>query len=132
MPARTAAEKLARKQALEEKREARRLAKEKKDQEKALLQASQSKTGGASSNDSSKEPKGECLIFGLSDDTLANILCFLPSREVGALTLTCRHFSALLVEARINFLMSRLQRPNDTIPGAVGCISMCSNQIEAR
>jgi hypothetical protein len=131
MPARTAAEKLARKQALEEKREARRSAKEKKGKAQKAFKAEETSTLQPSQA-TSKESKGKCDILGLSEDSLNNIICFLPSRDIGALTLSCRRFSQLLVEARVNFIISRLQRPNDKIPGSVGFISMCSGQEEAR
>lgn len=132
MPARTAAEKLARKQALEEKREARRLAKEKKEKTQNATQGNKAKATPQSTKEESREPKGKYLLFQLSDHTLATVLCFLPSRDVGALTLSCRHFSELLVEARVNYLMSRLKMSNHKMSGTVGCLSMCSDQNEAR
>jgi hypothetical protein len=123
MPVRTAAEKLARKQLLEEKKEARRLAKEKKETAtKGTVKNAASKWSPAS-----QEAKAECYILGLSDDSLSHIICFLPSRDVGALALSSRPFSQLLVEARVHFIMSRLQRSSDK-----SSISMCSSQSEAR
>jgi hypothetical protein len=132
MPARTAAEKLARKQALEEKREARRLAKEKKAQEKKAQAATNDKSTSQSKGQTSKEPKGECYISGLSDDTLHHMMCFLASRDIGALALTSRHFSQLLVEARVHFLMDRLKNPSTKSIGFYKSISMCTDQNEAR
>eukprot|EP00980_Cylindrotheca_fusiformis_P014501 scaffold3875_cov123-Cylindrotheca_fusiformis.AAC.21 len=126
MPARTAAEKLARKQLLEEKKEARRLAKEAKDKERAAKGTNKTATAGTQKSEQ-KETKGECYIFGLSEDTLSHIICFLPSRDLGALTLTGRHFSKLVVESRVHFIMSRLQNPS----GTKG-ISICKNQNDAR
>lgn len=126
MPPRSAAEKLARKQQLEEKREARRLAKEKREMDKAAQSQVEDVPKQAS------VMKGKCYILTLSDDSLHHVMCFLSSRDVGALTLTCRHFSQLLVEARVSFVLSRLNQPTSKMPGAVGCVYMCSNQNEAR
>lgn len=130
--ARTEQEKLERKQQLEEKREARRLAKEKKDKEKAEADAKTNPTKPTDALSDIQAKNGENYIFTLSDDTLNHVLWFLPAREMGALMLTCRHFSKLLVEARVSFLISRLHRPNDKIKGAIGFVDMCSNQVEAR
>ena len=131
MPARTAAEKLARKQALEEKREARRLAKEKKALEKAA-QGGDDKKSTTQKDESSNTPKGECYINRISDDTLHHMMCFLSSRDIGALALTSRHFSQLLVEARVHFLMDRLNNPNNNPIGFYKSIAMCNDQNEAR
>lgn len=133
MPARTAAEKLARKQALEEKREAKRLAKEKKEQEKVAQGGTDDKKSTSQAKDeSSNKPKGECYINGLSDDTLHHMMCFLSSRDIGALALTSRHFSQLLVEARVHFLMDRLNNPSNKSIGFLKSISMCADRNEAR
>ena len=118
MPARTAAEKLARKQELEAKREARRLAKEKKEKEKADSRVNTKDDSSTTNNH--RENKGECYILSLSDDCLGRIITFCSSRDIGALALTCRQGSISLVEARVPFIMSRLNS------------SMCSNQSEAR
>lgn len=125
MPARTAAEKLERKQLLEEKREARKLAKEEKD--KAEEAQGAVKNAAPVNSREVQQGKGECYIFGLSDDSMSHIICFLPSRDVGALALTGRHFSQLLVESRVHFVMSRLHDPSGK-----NSISMCKNQNEAR
>jgi sRNA-binding protein len=133
MPALTAADKFARKQKLEEKREARRLTKEKKDKEKEEKQAANSnisKESVASSEGSTN--KGECHIFKLSEDSQHHVFSFLAARDVGALTMTCRHFSKMLVEARVSFILSRLHQPDKRKSGAVGCVDMCSNQVDAR
>jgi hypothetical protein len=127
MPKLTAQEKLEKKRQLEEKREARLLAKEQK--EKA--EGTGSKAGG-DANKSEHVNSGECYISKLSDDSMNHILWFTSAREMGALAMTCRQFSKFLVEGRVSFLVSRLHRPNDKIPGAVGCVDMCTEQSEAR
>jgi hypothetical protein len=126
----SAAEKLEKKKRLEEKREARRLAKEKK--EKAASGAAKNSNSTEKKDTQAPEKKGKCYIFELSDDTLNHVLWYASARELGALTLTCRHFSAMLRGSRPAILMSRLHRPNEKITGAVGWIDMCADRTEAR
>jgi hypothetical protein len=121
----SAQEKLDRKLRLEEKKEARRLAKEKE-------KASKANAAKASTTSNNQVDASKCCIFNVANDTLNHVLWFLPARDIGALTLSCRHFSELLVEARVSFLMSRLHRPKERIAGTVGCVDMCSSQNEAR
>jgi alpha-tubulin suppressor-like RCC1 family protein len=134
MPKLTAQEKLEKKRQLEEKREARSLAKGQK--EKAAASGSKAGTSNdAGSGDARKcehVNSGVCYISKLSDDSMNHILWFTSAREMGALAMTCRQFSKFLVEGRVSFLVSRLHRPNDKIPGAVGCVNMCTKQSEAR
>lgn len=138
MPKLTAQEKLEKKRQLEEKREARRLAKERKETATAAAGGSDAGTSngdGTRSGDGSEQEKlnsGECYIFQLSDDSMNHILWFTSARDMGALTMTCRQFNKILVEGRLSFLVARLHRPYDRVPGAVGCVNMCSNQSEAR
>lgn len=132
MPARTAAEKLARKQALEEKREARRLAKEKKEKEKAAQGGKEDEKSTTTQSKQESSNDGECYIFELSDDTLSHIICFLPSRCVGALALTGRRFSQFLVDARVHFIMDRLNSPSVKSIGFYKSIALCMNRTEAR
>jgi hypothetical protein len=120
----SAQEKLERKLRLEEKREARLLAKEEK--------ACKAIAAKASTTSNTQVDASKCCIFNVANDTLNHVLWFLPARDIGALTLSCRHFSELLVEARVSFLMSRLHRPKERIAGTVGCVDMCSSQNEAR
>lgn len=145
MPARTAAEKLARKEQLQAKREARRLAKEKKEKEKeaAARLSNQSKDSSSSSlissetGDATTLKNKECFIISLSDDCISHFICFLTSRDIGALVLSCKPFSLALCEARVPFLMSRLNRTRKNLSMIQqqkyrNCISMCSSQAEAR
>jgi hypothetical protein len=123
MPKLTPQEKLERKKHMEEKREARRLAKEKKEQETAssastvvpiefavdhcnnsmLLPSS----GGTSTSSSSQIEAG-CQLWSISDESLNHILWFLSARDLGALTLTCRRLSKYLVDGRISYAWCRL------------------------
>jgi hypothetical protein len=126
----SATEKLEKKQRLKEKREARRLAKEKK--EKAASAAASKSKSTVEKDSAAPENIGENYIFELSEDTLNHVLWYASAREIGALTLTCRHFSKMLRGSRPAVLMSRLHRPHEKITGAVGCINMCSDRTEAR
>mmetsp|Transcript_936 Transcript_936/g.2387 ORF Transcript_936/g.2387 Transcript_936/m.2387 type:complete len:689 (-) Transcript_936:301-2367(-) len=139
MPKLTVAEKLERKQRLAEKREEKRLAKEKKEREKAAAAATRS--DGSTSGGNSAGPNAgvdaaainakECYIFTLSNDALNHFLSFLPARDLGALTLTCRQMNQLLVteDARAFYVLSRLAHKS-----AVGTfeVDMCRDINEAR
>ena len=139
----TLAEKLQKKKLLEEKREARRLAKEKREREKAAAAAAATATdtcknnatkslGTPNTNAVTQQPNGKCYLFELSDETLGNVLWYTSAKELGALTLTCRHFSKLLRDSlRPGIVLSRLHRPNEKITGAVGCVDMCADRSEA-
>ena len=135
----TLAEKLERKERLAEKREARRLAKEKKEKEKA--EESQTKaadtSNSASCSRATKEVaktatrSEECLILSLTNDALNHFLSFLPARDMGALTLTCRHWNKLLVtdDTRAFYTWSRLF--HKSVIGSFDT-KLCSNLDEAR
>ena len=106
----TLAEKLERKERLAEKREARRLAKEKKEQEKATSENRAARTSGTSISSNDTKSTGtspmqpdNCLIFSISNDAQNHFLSFLPARDLGALTLTCRQWNQLLVGGMIHF-----------------------------
>jgi len=138
MPKLSAQEKLEKKQLLEEKREARRIAKEEK--EKRNPKGSQ--TG--SSKDNKDNETGEssttvdptkCYISEISDDSLNHIMWFMSARDLGTFAMTCRHFrNKFLVDGRVSFLLSRLSRPNDARMknGFLGGINLCpGGEIEA-
>lgn len=135
-PKLTLAEKQAKKERLEEKREARRLAKEKK--EKSSLEnespghrSSPAGGSGTGSTGSVVVDADECYVFSLSNDALNHFLSFLPARDLGALTLTCRHWNKLLMadDTRAFYVWSRLVRKS-----SVGSfdIKMCRDIDDAR
>ena len=114
-PKLTLAEKLERKEKLAAKREARRLAKEKREQEKVSSEANAAAAAPGSSDgvanlSSSTANSENCYIFSLSDDAQNHFLSFLPARDLGALTLTCRQWNRLLTtnDARAFYVWSRL------------------------
>ncbi len=129
----TLQEKLERKRVLEEKRESRRVAKEQREKEQATNGSKTSATSDSGDADSATPGNaGESSIFKLSEDSMNHVLWFTSARDMGALAITCRHFCKFLVDARVSVLLSRLHRPNDHIPGAVGCVNMCTNQADAK
>lgn len=135
----TLKEKLEKKRLLEEKREARRLAKEEKEKKKLATVvpangggSSVSKNASAKSSQSQQVNNELCYIAKLSGDSLTHILWFTAARDMGALAMTCRQFSKLLVDARISILQTRLQRSaGDQCNGAVGHLELCQNRSEA-
>ena len=135
MPARSAAEKAERKLAQQQKREARKAAKEQKQ-----IAAKVDATGNANDDKKGAKPKNaittgaaqQSLMLELPDVAMHSILSCLPSRDVGCLTMTCRAFNEVLVEGRVPYLMSRINRPNQPIQGTVGYVDLCSNEAEAR
>ena len=134
MPARSAAEKAERKLRQEEKREARKLAKEQKKDPKNLTSGTpdNESSGGAATNVITTGAKQESLLLRLPDVAMHSILCCLPSRDVGCLTMTCRLFNEVLGECRVPYLMSRIHRPKQPLKGGVGLIDLCSDEGEAR
>jgi len=73
------------------------------------------------------------LIRQIPNDSLYNILCYLPSREVGALCLTCRYLRDILDDGRIVHLLSRLRNTNATSNYNDATSSMmCTDEAEAR
>ena len=65
-------------------------------------------------------------------DAMRLIICHLAAHDLGSFTLVCRVLNHMLFEVRVPFLLSRLCRPNQAIPGAVGFTHMLSNQAQAR
>ncbi|KAL3916238.1 MAG: hypothetical protein SGILL_005269 [Bacillariaceae sp.] len=117
----TAKEKLERKQRLEEKREARRLAKEKKEQEKAAATEHVDKNAPSDDkNDTAQSTPGasaaapkkkDCHLWKLSDVSLNHVFHYLSARDLGAFTLTCRQLSKhLATEGRYSYVWCRLHQ----------------------
>jgi hypothetical protein len=129
MPKLSAQEKLEKKRALEEKREARRLAKEQKEKENPSVPAIESKV---KPRESVTANPGICYISKISDDSMNHILWFTSARDMGALGMTCRQFSKYLVDGRVSFLLSRLHRPCDRIPPFSSGVNLCGGETEAK
>ena len=139
----SAEEKAERKRRLDEKREARRLAKEQKEKEEEAskptnsvedhLPSSSDDTRTFKIGENQEENKSKIsFLLELPEDALHHVMSCLPARDLGCLTLTCRYLDRMLTEARVPFIMSRLHRPQQPMSGAVGYIDMCSSQAQAR
>ena len=59
-------------------------------------------------------------------------MCHLAAHDLGSFTLVCRLMNHMLFEVRVPYVLSRLNRPNHAIPGAVGFTQMLSDQAHAR
>jgi len=131
----TLAEKLERKERLVEKREARRLAKEKKNFPSGAKVGDTSNSvvcsNGTKVSDSATIESIDCFIFSLSNDAQNHFLSFLPARDLGALTLTCRQWNKLLVmdDTRAFYVWSRLC--HKSLPTALDK-KLCQDIDEAR
>ncbi len=125
MPARSAEEKARRLKLRQEKLAAR---KAKKAQEEA---ANQTKNGALKnqndhndnkndgegdsnngSNGNSKNGEQSDFISKLPEDPFHHILKYLPARDLGAFSMTCREINLGLEEARVHHLFSRLKAEN--------------------
>jgi len=79
-----------------------------------------------------------CFMIELPDDSLQQILCYLPARELGAAVMTCRALNYMLSECRVPHLLSRLRTKRSprglekSNLGLIADIRMCANEIEAR
>ena len=119
MPARSAEEKARRLKLREEKLAARKAKKEK--EEAAARQAknddNNNKNDGSgdtntASNDNCKNGEQSDFISKLPEDPFHHILKYLPARDLGAFSMTCREINLGLDEARIHHLFSRLKAEN--------------------
>mmetsp|Transcript_25517 Transcript_25517/g.55214 ORF Transcript_25517/g.55214 Transcript_25517/m.55214 type:complete len:724 (+) Transcript_25517:401-2572(+) len=150
MPARSKEERERRRKEFEERKAARRLAKESSskdgiksaaatdadnnstpNRDHACSHANARKSDSSSSSvDLSKLPPEEAnassKLCCLSKDALHQVFSYLPSRELGATTMTCRVLNYALAEGRVQHLLSRLNRGGD-LP-----LSMCRDEAEAR
>jgi hypothetical protein len=136
MPPRSAEEKARRKLQHEQKLAARKLKKEKEDaekkkaeEEKALLD-----DDGANNNDNDVSETKDCHLVALPEDPLHNILQFLPARDLGAFSMTCRQLNFSMVEGRTHHLFSRLKAVKRSEgPGQLNVpIKICENEIQVK
>lgn len=121
MPPRSAEEK-ARRKLLSEQRKAARLLKKKKEEESNKNNNNKTKNedgtidgkDGNNGADNDKLPLKECGLFTLSEDSFHQILNYLPARDLGAFSMTCRNVNFGMEEARTHHLLSRLQAQNNS------------------
>ncbi len=114
------------------------MAKEKKEKEKAALDAknadastSDNDANGTKAGGSVRIQSNKCYIFSLSNDAQNHFLSFLSARDLGALTLTCRKWNTLLVrdDARAFYVWSRLY--HKSLPRSFGT-QLCKDLNAAR
>jgi hypothetical protein len=129
---------------LEEKRAARRAAKEERDKEQAAEEAlnpskkqwtSSTLAGGAgrsATNSASDFDNKHSDLLALPEVALQLIYSMLPAADLGRLILTCKPLCELLPEARVPYLLSRLNTPALLAEGRVGYTHILSNQADAR
>lgn len=79
-----------------------------------------------------KDVVQDSLLLHIPVDAMRLVLCHLSAQDLGSATLSCKNMNHLLGETRIPYLLSRLNRPTQHISGAVGYISMCEDQAQAR
>ena len=147
MPPRSEEEKRRRKLLHQQKQAARRAKKELLEKQKEAERLS--KKGGGETKPSEEPGSGGdkkaassiSLLLTLPEDALRQVLCFLPARELGAVSMTCTNINYILSECRISHLLSRLdtskrgrkfitEKKNDW--KVKSPIAMCSNEAEAR
>jgi hypothetical protein len=85
MPPRSQEEKECRRLLCEEKKEAREKEKAKEVETELVVKNVQPKAGAASPNNEEQHSP----LLHVPDDSLRQILCFLPSQDLGAITLLC-------------------------------------------
>lgn len=125
MPTRSQEEKERRRLLREQRKEARE--KEKEGKKKPVAQEVETKAVTGPKNVVQHSP-----LLHLPDDAMRQILCCLPSQDLGAITLSCLSINRMLKEVRVPYILSRLNRANRPLKGAVGYIDMCHDQAQAR
>lgn len=129
MPPRSAEEKARRKAEYQQRLEARRLKKE-KEEEETKRSVVQSKEDVENEGDSEIRDK-ECYLVTLPEDPFHHLLSFLPARELGCLSMTCRDINLSMGEARTHHLFSRLNTKyyDSDVPGKLQIpIKICENE----
>jgi len=135
MPPRSSEEKARKKALFEERKKARQAEKEQKELDEvekkaALAKLKEGKTPSIDEGDSDSF----CYFLALGNDAQNHILCFLPARDLGAVSMTCRSINFGMSEIRIFHLLSRLntQATVDQIGKLSVPIKFCENETEAR
>jgi hypothetical protein len=141
-PAPLSDERAERRAALEEKRAARRAAKDDRDKEQAAQEAlnpkpSTSATAGSGAGDgkSATTDGGDNThsdLLELPEVAMQLIYSMLAAADLGRLILTCKPLTQLLPEARVPYLLARLNTPNLSSEGRVGYTAILTNQADAR
>jgi hypothetical protein len=125
---------------LEEKRAARRAAKEERDKEQAAeealnlskKQSSSTAAGESATNGDTDFDNTHSDLLALPEVALQLIYSMLPAAALGRLILTCKPLCELLPEARVPYLLARLNTPTHVAEGRVGYTHILSNPTDAR
>jgi len=111
MAPRSKEEREARRQAAKERAEARKKAKEQKASTTKDSSSSSKVTASSQNTTNTKTDSNETSpLLTLPEDSLCHVLCYLPSRELGATISTCSTLNYSLSEFRVTHLLSRLNR----------------------
>ncbi len=137
MPPRSAEEKARRKLLHEQKLAARKLQKEKENAEK---KKADEEKDSLDDNDNTKNAESDisetknCYLVALPEDPLHNILQFLPARDLGAFSMTCRQLNFCMVEGRTHHLFSRLKAvKRGEGPGKLNVpIKICESETQVK
>lgn len=132
MPPRSEEEKARRKEAnlkRKQERERKKAEEAKRNVETTSINNKSNKSNSAIS-DGAKWDKS--LLLGLPEDALKQVMCFLPSADLGKITLTCQQLNKNLPDIRIAYLLSRLRSARSTNVGSSFVIEMCRDEVEAR
>lgn len=141
MPPRTNEEKERRKLLRQQKRDAREKKraqeevnepKEPPKTENATEQKPAAVTTADASTPSASNQSNGSLLLHIPVDAMRLIMCHLAAHDLGSFTLVCTLVNHMLFEVRVSYLLSRLNRPNHAIPGAVGFTEMLTDQAHAR
>jgi hypothetical protein len=112
MPARSEEEKARRKAEYLERAAARKAARELESTVDSST-ADKDVSSTTPTNTTTRSSSRVCYFHILPEDTIHIISCFLPARELGALTLTCKALNSTLKEGRISHLLSRVHHPGN-------------------
>lgn len=117
-----------RKELLEQKRAARRAAKEAQHALEEKLPAKSSTETAANTETAPTEP---CWLLELPEPAVQDIFSLLPAADLGCLTSTCKSLHQLLTGARVPILMARLHRPLPNMP-TMDRVDLVADEAEAR
>jgi len=142
MPARSEEEKARRKAEYLERVAARKASREivlHSDSAKSTLDDCSSTYNSKKNSSSTSSSPTVCYFNILPEDTIHIISCFLPARELGALSLTCKALNTTLKEGRMVHLLSRLNHTHGRScihPAKAGhsmvALKLCRDPADAR
>uniref|UniRef100_A0A8J9T615 Uncharacterized protein n=1 Tax=Phaeodactylum tricornutum TaxID=2850 RepID=A0A8J9T615_PHATR len=127
---------LRRKQDLERRRIVRRQAKTAEQRERAARHDGGSRTDphrhvtGESVSSDGAHPQSP--LERLPQDALQVVCYHLAAADLGRLLLCSTHFSDILADARLSYVLARLYRPNSAVSGTVGYTDLCRSETAAR